>query len=53
MILASIRSIRNTRTIRVFCQKVFYIRASTIPTRTGNPTFDTNGLMAKNVLIKF
>ena len=37
VILASIRTIRNTRTIRVFCQKLFYIRASTIPTRIGNP----------------
>ena len=37
LILASIRTIRNTRTIRVFCQKLFYIRHSTIPTRTGNP----------------
>ena len=37
-ILPSIRTIRNTRTIRVFCQKLFYIRASTIPTRIGNPS---------------
>ena len=39
-ILASIRNIRNTRTIRVSWQKVFYIRASTIPTRIGSPSND-------------
>ena len=39
-ILASIRTIRNTRTIRVFGEKIFYIRVSTIPTRTGNPKRD-------------
>ena len=37
-ILASIRTIRNTRTIRVFGGQVFYIRGQTIPTRIGNPT---------------
>ena len=35
----SIRTIRNTRIIRVFFQKVFYILASTIPTRIGNPIY--------------
>ena len=36
-ILGSIRTIRNTRTIRVFCHKLFYIWASSIPIRAGNP----------------
>ena len=39
-ILVSIRTTRKTRTIRVFRQKVFDIRASTIPTRIGNPNGD-------------
>ena len=36
--LTTIRTTRNTRTIRVFFHKVFYIRAANIPTRIGNPT---------------
>ena len=42
--ISTIRTIRNTRTIRVFFQKVFYIRTSTIPTRTGNPTHNSKSI---------
>ena len=38
-IIATIRTTRNTRSIWVVSQKVFYIRAPTIPTRIGNPMY--------------
>ena len=40
--LANIRTTRNIRTIRVIRQKLFDIRASTIPTRIGNPSTKKN-----------
>ena len=45
---SNVRTIPNTRIIRVFFQKVFYIRASTIPTRIGNPSTNVLSNTQKN-----